>query len=83
MAEIGYTLAPEHHGHGYATEAVRALIDFAYERLDLHSVRAVTDARNTASIRVAERLGMRRVATLHTTFKNERCVECTYGSTRE
>jgi RimJ/RimL family protein N-acetyltransferase len=61
---------------------VRALIDFAFADLGATRVRAVTDARNTASIRVAERLEMRRVDTVHTTFKGERCVEYTYERSR-
>ncbi len=77
-AEIGYTLAPEHQGRGYAAEAVRALLTYSFERLGVATVGAVTDARNTRSIRLVERLGMRRVAAEPATFKGESCVEYTY-----
>jgi RimJ/RimL family protein N-acetyltransferase len=76
-AEIGYTLAPAHQGFGYATEAVTALLDYAFDRQGVAVVRAVTDTRNHPSIAVADRLGMRAVATVRTTFKGEPCDECT------
>jgi RimJ/RimL family protein N-acetyltransferase len=82
-AEIGFTVAPRHQGKGYATEAVRALIAYAFDRYDVAMVRAVTDSRNGASIAVADRLGMRRIATVRTTFKGEPCEEHTYEITRE
>lgn len=77
-AEIGYTMAPEHQGVGYATEAVRALIAYAFGSLDVSRIHAITDARNDRSIRLVQRLGMRRVGTVHSTFKGERCEEYTY-----
>ncbi len=78
VAEIGYTLARAHHGHGYAGEAVEALIGYAFLELGVDRVRAIADERNAASIRVVERLGFEAVARIHTTFKGERCVEETY-----
>lgn len=81
-AEIGYTLAPEHQGFGYATEALTALIAYAFDRHNVAAARAVADGRNAPSIRVADRLGMRLVATAQTTFKGERCDEQTYELTR-
>jgi RimJ/RimL family protein N-acetyltransferase len=58
IATIGYTMAPEHQGHGYATEAVGALVD----RLVADGVRRVAatlDPDNLASARVLERCGFR------------------------
>lgn len=63
-AEIGYVFHPEHSGNGYATEACRALFTLAFEGLDAHRVIARIDARNSPSIRVATRLGMRQEAHL-------------------
>ncbi|MCL6301945.1 GNAT family N-acetyltransferase [Streptomyces kronopolitis] len=57
---IGYVFHPDHAGHGYATEASRALLRLGFEELGLHRVQAELDGRNTASARVLERLGMRR-----------------------
>jgi RimJ/RimL family protein N-acetyltransferase len=60
QAEIGFTLARDYQGQGYASEAVGRMIDYAFRRFKLHRVFAVTDARNTASAKLLERLGFRR-----------------------
>jgi aminoglycoside 6'-N-acetyltransferase len=60
QAEIGYTLAPEHQGHGYATEAVRRLVHYLLVERGKHRVSATCDDRNTRSAAVLERVGMRR-----------------------
>ncbi len=59
-AEIGWTLARAHWGHGYATEAACFGLQFAFETLNLHRVWARCAALNTASWRVMEKLKMRR-----------------------
>lgn len=59
-AELGWALAPEFTGHGYATEAVRAVIDVCFGRLGLRRVHAGCFAANEPSWRLMERLGMRR-----------------------
>lgn len=58
-AEIGYFLHPDAWGCGYATEAVRRLLAFGFGDLALHRITAQCDPRNTASLRVLERSGMR------------------------
>jgi RimJ/RimL family protein N-acetyltransferase len=60
QATIGYSLARRHQGRGYATEAVRGLLEFAFGELGLHRVTATVDPRNLASVALLERLGMRR-----------------------
>jgi RimJ/RimL family protein N-acetyltransferase len=62
--EIGWVLHPAYSGHGYATEAADALLHLAFDQLGLHRVVARIIAPNAASVRVAERLGMRREAHL-------------------
>lgn len=62
--EVGWVLHPDYSGRGYATEAVHALLHLAFDQLGLHRVKARVDARNGASLRLAERLGMRREAHL-------------------
>ena len=64
QAEIGFIFHPDHHGHGYATEAAAALIALAFDDLRAHRVFGRLEARNTASARVLERLGMRKEAHL-------------------
>jgi len=59
-AALGYCLNDAAWGHGYATEAARALLDWAFHTLDLNRVQAETDTRNLASARVLEKLGFVR-----------------------
>lgn len=59
-AELGFALGRTHWGKGYARTAVTAVLNFAFEQLDLHRVGADTDPRNDASIRLLEKLGFRR-----------------------
>jgi RimJ/RimL family protein N-acetyltransferase len=56
-AKAGYCFAHASWGHGYATEATRALLTWAYDELDLNRVEASVDTRNPASGRVLEKLG--------------------------
>jgi RimJ/RimL family protein N-acetyltransferase len=58
-AELGYELAPAHWGQGYATEAARALLAFAFTTLGLHRVEAHCVPENTGSARVLSKLGLR------------------------
>ncbi|MFI7103751.1 GNAT family N-acetyltransferase [Streptomyces sp. NPDC050161] len=60
QGRIGYVFHPAHSGHGYATEAARALLEIGFKDLHLHRIQAELDGRNTASARLLERLGMRR-----------------------
>ncbi|HWA60695.1 MAG TPA: GNAT family protein [Caulobacteraceae bacterium] len=60
--EVGWTIAPDRQGRGYATEAAAALIAFAFGPLACHRVIATCQPQNTASWRVMEKLGMRREA---------------------
>lgn len=61
VLKIGYTIDPSFQGKGYATEAVRALVGYAFETLGADVVRAYASADNVASIRVAEHVGMRLI----------------------
>ncbi|MCW3060900.1 MAG: hypothetical protein JWQ02_2721 [Capsulimonas sp.] len=54
------TFHPDYHGQGYATEAAEALLKFLFGDLAAHRVTSGCDARNTASVRLMERLGLRR-----------------------
>lgn len=56
-ASLGYCLGESAWGHGYATEAARALLQWAFANLDLNRVQAEADTRNPASGRVLEKLG--------------------------
>jgi RimJ/RimL family protein N-acetyltransferase/DNA-binding MarR family transcriptional regulator len=63
-ASLGYCFDEAAWGHGYATEAARALLRWAFDTLDLNRVQAETDTRNVASARVLEKLGFVREGTL-------------------
>lgn len=56
--EVGWHLRPDRWGRGYATEAARAMLAYAFEILRLPEVYAVVYKENAPSIRVCERLGM-------------------------
>ena len=60
VVEVGWRLAPEHWGKGYATEAARAAVDFGFSTLGLDEVVAFVLPDNTPSQRVMHRLGMQR-----------------------
>lgn len=57
--EIGWRLARQYWGEGYATEAGAAWIEHAFDRLGVSRVISVTDVPNLRSIAVMKRLGMR------------------------
>jgi len=59
-ASLGYCFDDAAWGHGYAAEAARILLEWAFDTLDLNRVRAEVDTRNNASARVLEKLGFVR-----------------------
>jgi ribosomal-protein-alanine N-acetyltransferase len=61
-AEIGYVLHPDHHGKGIMDEAMKAVIDYAFKTMKLHSIEANTNPENKASQNVLERNGFVREA---------------------
>ncbi|HEY6578558.1 MAG TPA: GNAT family N-acetyltransferase [Rhizomicrobium sp.] len=58
--EVGWTLGKEYWGQGYATEAARAAMNFGFLTQNVERLLSVIDTRNSASQRVAERLGETR-----------------------
>jgi len=60
--EVGYVFDPTYAGLGYATEGAAMIVELAFSGLGAHRVSGHLDARNTASARVLEKLGMRREA---------------------
>ena len=56
--EIGWRLAPEFWGRGYATEGARAVLAFAFQALELDEIVSFTTETNLPSRRVMERIGM-------------------------
>ncbi|WP_264521466.1 GNAT family N-acetyltransferase [Flavobacterium sp. N1994] len=56
-AEIGYMSLPEFNGKGYITEAIKAVVAYGFEQMQLHSIEAVIDPDNIASERVLQKNG--------------------------
>jgi RimJ/RimL family protein N-acetyltransferase len=73
QGEVGFVLNPEYQGKGLATEAAAVMLDLGFDGLGLHRIEGRCDARNLPSVRVMERLGMRREAHLRENeiFKGE------------
>jgi RimJ/RimL family protein N-acetyltransferase len=84
-AALGYGVAREHWGHGVASEAARATLDYAFEAFGVDKVWARADPRNGASVRVLEKLGMQREGLLrrHIIRYGERTDRVYYGLLRE
>jgi RimJ/RimL family protein N-acetyltransferase len=84
QCELGWIFNPDQHGKGFATEAARALLDLAFGPGDMHRAMARCDARNLASSRLMERLGMRREAHFreHSIVKGEWDEEFIYAILR-
>ncbi len=59
-AEIGYALGSAHWNQGLMSEAVATLLDYAFGTLALHRIEADTDPRNSASLRLLEKLGFQK-----------------------
>ena len=85
IGELGYTFARAYQHSGLATEAARAVVDFAFDSLGLDRVLATTDCRNAPSVALMERLGMRREGHfIHSAwFKGEWCDEYQYAMLRK
>lgn len=63
LASIGYTVAPEHQGHNYATEAAETVVAWLFTTARVHRIAATIDPRNMASAAVLERCGFEFVGT--------------------
>lgn len=63
-ASLGYCLHQTDWGRGYATEAARALLQWAFDTLEVNRIQSEVDTRNAASARVLEKLGFELEGTL-------------------
>jgi RimJ/RimL family protein N-acetyltransferase len=62
QVEIGFTVAPNYQGHGYATEAVQGVLGYLFATRKIHRVFASVDPRNEPSVELLKRVGMRQEA---------------------
>lgn len=58
IVEIGWRLSSKHWGQGYATEAAKAVLDYAFTELDLNEIISFTVVANAKSRRVMEKIGL-------------------------
>lgn len=71
VAEIGYWIQPEMSGKGYATEAVKTILNFGFEKLKVHKIFAKHYVENPASGKVMQKSGMTFVGVLKShSYKN-------------
>ena len=56
-AEIGYMISPEYHGQGIVAEAIKEVVRYGFEEMNLHSIEAIIDPNNLASERVLQKNG--------------------------
>lgn len=85
IVTVGYTFSGEYQHHGYATEAVTALLDYLFRQRDIARVQAKVMPQNLPSIRLLERVGMRQEGLLKQgAFCKTTCVDVfLYAVTRE
>lgn len=83
--ELGFIFDPRHHGQGYAREAAVEVLRMGFEQLGLHRIIGRADARNVASGKLMERLGMRKEAHFvkNEIVKGERTDEVVYAMLAE
>jgi RimJ/RimL family protein N-acetyltransferase len=63
MLEIGYAIAPEERGHGYATEAVKIMVDYLFLSRNIVRIGSATHVQNIASQKVLENAGFMKEGT--------------------
>jgi aminoglycoside 6'-N-acetyltransferase len=85
VAGLGYNIAREHWGRGYASEAAVAVVRYGFEDCSLHKIIACADSRNAASLRVMQKLGITQEAVLrkHRYYRGEWMDEVWCGILRE
>lgn len=79
--EIGYTFNPKYSNNGYATEALKAIVEYLLIQKGIHRIQANMDARNLSSAKLCEKIGMRKEAHFIKDFwnKNEWTDSFIYG----
>jgi ribosomal-protein-alanine N-acetyltransferase len=63
-AEIGYDLDPAYWGQGIMTEALRAVLEYGFEKMALNRIQAIIDSENARSLKLVHRLGFKKEGVL-------------------
>ncbi|MCY4413064.1 MAG: GNAT family N-acetyltransferase [Caldilineaceae bacterium] len=82
---MGYFLHPDHWGNGYMSEAVRGALDYGFDKMELDRVELWISEENTASVRLAERVGFRRRGRMRQKYHQDSVGhdKIVYGITKE
>ncbi len=85
QAEIGYSLVPQYQGRGYASEAVKTVLNYLFFDLKKHRVTASVDPLNLPSIKLLEKLGFRKEAHFRNSYRMEGywADDCVYAMLEE
>ena len=85
QVEIGYTVCPEYQKNGYALEAVHSVLNYIFTKLDKHRIAASVDPYNIKSIKLLEKIGMRKEAHFIKSFRvgDLWMDDCVYAILRE
>jgi ribosomal-protein-alanine N-acetyltransferase len=83
--EIGYDLNPAYWGQGIMTEALRAVLRYGFEKMDLNRIQAVIDSENVRSQKLVQRLGFKKEGVLrqNSVFKGQFRDDACYSLLRE
>jgi RimJ/RimL family protein N-acetyltransferase len=76
--EVGFTLAPSAQGRGVASSAVQEALQLLFTATPVSRILGITDVRNSASIRLLERLGFECQETRNAVFRGEECRELVF-----
>lgn len=68
LPDFGFMIHPDHWGRGFATEASTAFVDYVFSQSPATELRADVDPRNTASLKVLQKLGFAVTGTAERTF---------------
>lgn len=77
IMEVGYLIDKSHQGKGFAYEAVRAALDFGFDKLNLHRIEAQLHPENAASRSLLEKLGFQREGLMRQNY----CIDGRYSDT--
>ncbi len=79
-AEIGCNISPLYQGKRFATEVLKALISYCFNRIDIKEVYGITDSENKASVRLMKSVGMSQLTEFEGKFicKGVECIEHKY-----
>jgi len=69
-SEIGYEIHKRYQKQGYMSEAIKEVINYGFQKMNLNRIEALIDPENVSSIRIVEKNGFKREGTLREHYKN-------------